>query len=304
MNRATSGSLTLALIALAIGATGAPAQTNKAAALAGPFHATRDRGPLRKADLSPFAGPVSSEILAGPQSGLDSAFVIYTRMAAGGTPKGLYTLPVDHTYLVLAGKLDVQLGTDTFVAAPETLVLVPAGTPHRAWNAGSAADAVLEVVTPAPSIDLAAMMKPAAARRIENAAQYIRVAPPLRELVGGTGHESLNERILASLATGSENVLERLNDMLPGGGRTERHMHPFDQVYFVRHGSMKVDYGMSTYTAGADTLVVLPVGVAHNNANSGTEPQSIVTLLLPEPKKGSPMGQSVNFDPPPAARGQ
>jgi mannose-6-phosphate isomerase-like protein (cupin superfamily) len=258
--------------------------------MSGSYHLTPARGPIRPVDLSPIKGEISSEILAGPTNGLESAFLVYTRMAAGARAKGLYTLPVDHTYLVLAGKLNVQLGTDQFVISPDTLVFVPAGVPHQVWNAGSEPVADFQVFAPAPSRDLVSLMKPAQARKIENAAQYIHVAPPLGKLMGGTGHDSLNERILISRANGSLNVLERLNDMLPGGGRTELHLHPFDQAYFIKQGTMKVNYGAATYEAQANSLVVLPVGVVHSNENAGSTVQSVITLLLPEPPKGVSLG--------------
>jgi mannose-6-phosphate isomerase-like protein (cupin superfamily) len=203
-------------------------------------------------------------------------------MAPGAKPKGLYSMGVEHTYLVLSGKLNVQLGTDQFVAGPETLVLVPPGVPCQTWNLGSEPMAALEVITPAPSRDLASLMKPATATKIENAAQYIRVAPPLGKLAGGVGHESLNERILADRTNGSAPLLERLNDVLTGGGRTEPHIHPFDQAYFIRKGTMTVDYGLEKFEAPANSLVLLPAGVVHNNSNTGAEVQSIVTLLIPD----------------------
>jgi mannose-6-phosphate isomerase-like protein (cupin superfamily) len=250
--------------------------------LAAAYHLSSARGTIRKVDLSPFKGDVSGEILAGPANGLESAWIVYTRFTAGAKPKGLISLPVEHTLLVLSGKLNVQLGTDQFTAGPETMVLVPADVPHQAWNAGSEQAVVFEVITPAPTREISAIIKPAQARKIENAAQYIRVAPPLGKLAGGVGHDSLNERILADKGTGSAAVLERLNDVLPGGGRTEPHLHPFDQAYFIRSGSMTVDYAAEKYEAPANSLVLLPMGVVHNNSNTGTVPQSIVTLLIPD----------------------
>jgi mannose-6-phosphate isomerase-like protein (cupin superfamily) len=245
--------------------------------LAGNFHLSKARGPLRQVDLSPFKEEVSSEILAGPTNGLDVAYIVYTRLAAGARKKGLYTLPVDHTFLVLAGKMNVQLGTDEFVVGPETLVLVPAGAPHQIWNAGSEPVAEFEVITPDPARDLASMVKPAQPRKIENAVQYVRVAPPLEKLAGG-----INERILADKSTGSPNVLERLNAVLTGGGRTGPHYHPFDQLYFIQKGTMTVLYGTATYQAGPNTLVAIPRGVIHNNTNEAPEPNSYVTLLVPD----------------------
>jgi mannose-6-phosphate isomerase-like protein (cupin superfamily) len=285
----------LACLVLAAGLIAGPAQAQSdiSKAMRGVFHLGNARGPIRPVDLSPAKGPVSSEILAGPGNGLDSAFILYTRMAAGVHTGALYALPVDHTYLVLSGKLNVQLGTDRFIAGPDTLVLVPAGVPHRVWNEGAEPETDFQVVTPAPSRDLVSMMKPATARKIDNAAQYVRPAPHLDKLAGGQGHDSLNERVLASRATGSQYVLERLNDVLPGGGRTEPHIHPFDQAYFIRQGTMTVQYGLANYEAGANTLVLLPAGVVHNNLNNGTSPQSTITILLPEPEKGNPMGADV-----------
>lgn len=261
------------------------------------FHLSEDRGPIRHVTLSPFTQEVSREILAGPTNGLDSAFIIYTRMAAGARKKGLYTLPVDHTYLVLSGKLNVQLGTDEFVAEPDTLVLVPAGVPHQAWNAGSSPEADLEVVTPAPSRDLASMMKEAKARKVDNAAGLIRVAPPLGPLKGGVGHEGLNERVLASRASGSEHLLERLDDVPPAAGGPSSHLHPFDQVYFVTAGTMTVQYGLGKYEVTPNSLVVIPAGVVHSNLNNGSTVESHVTLLLPEPQKGTPFGASADIKP-------
>ncbi len=286
-------------------ASGAVAQPVAIATPAGPVHTSAARGPLRTADLTPFAGRSSSEVLAGPASGLDSAFVIHTRLAPRAAPLGSISLPVDHSYLVLAGQANVEVGNERFVVQPETLVLLPAGVPHRIWNASASPVKVLEVVSPTPSRELGGLFRAAVPRRVAGAAGMVRVAPPLGDLAGGTGHASLNERILASRATGSPNMLERLNEMLPGGGRTQPHIHPFDQVYFVRKGEMAVTYGMKSYVAKADTLVVLPEGVVHNNLNTSNAVQSIVTLLLPEPEKGRPLGQSVTFDrPAPAATTQ
>jgi mannose-6-phosphate isomerase-like protein (cupin superfamily) len=284
------GYLALACAALIATMLNASAQDGVQNAMASTFHLSPARGPIRPTDQTPFKGEIYSEILAGPNSGLESSYLIYTRMVAGAKPMGLYSLPVDHTYLVLSGKLNVQIGTDQFLVERDTLVFVPAGVAHQAWNAGAEPEVDFQVITPAPSRDLVSMIAPAIARKVDHADQYIHVAPPLGTLAGGTGHASLNERVLVSRANGSMNVLERLNDMLPGGGRTALHLHPFDQAYFVKQGTMKVTYGAATYEAHANSLVVLPAGVVHNNENAGSIVQSVITMLLPEPPKGVSMG--------------
>jgi mannose-6-phosphate isomerase-like protein (cupin superfamily) len=287
--------LAAAAVVLAAWTVSTPLAAAEFKGAAGIYHLSDARGPIRKVDASPLTQDVSSEILAGPSNGLDSAFVIYTRMAAGARKRGLYTLPVDHTYLVLSGKLNVQLGTDEFVAEPQTLVLAPAGVPHQAWNAGSEPVAELEVVTPTPSRDLVSIMQPAAPRKIDNAAQYVRVAPPVDLSHSGRGAGALNERVLADRDTGSEHMLERLDEALPGSGRAETHVHPFDQVYFIRKGTMTVQYGLNKYEATENSLVIIPAGVIHSNINNTSELESHLTLMLPQPPKGTPAGMDVNF---------
>jgi mannose-6-phosphate isomerase-like protein (cupin superfamily) len=289
------------LLVAAAGLAGPTANAQTAAqrfqsSMAAEFHLNDDRGPVRHVDLSAFKGPVSSELLTGPANGLDSAFIVYTRMAPGARPVGLYTLPVEQTYVVLKGKLNVQIGTDRFVANPDTLVLVPPGVPHQAWNAGSEPEADFEVVTPAPSRSLVAMMQPAAARKIANAARYVHVPPPLGKLKGGAGHAALNERVLASRATGSEYVLERMGEVLPGSKSEPSHIHPFDQLYFVRAGTMTFFYGLKTYQLHANTLVVIPSGIVHHDQNGGSSVMSFIQLVVPEPQAGIPFGVHVTID--------
>ena len=264
------------------------------------FHLSHVRGSFRPVDLSPLGKDVSSEIVAGPANGLDSAFLIYTRMPAGTRGPAMYTLPVDHTYLVLSGQLNVQLGTDKFVAGPDTLVLVHAGVPHEAWNAGSGPVSVLEVVTPAPSDDLASLMKPAQPRKIENAASFIRVAQP----IGNTG-KGTNSQPLAARATnsGDSHLQERIDNANPGFGvGPGLHVHPFDQIYFVLAGTMTLQYGVNTYQVQPNTFAIIPTGVVHYNKNTGTVPERHVTLLLPEPEK-EPFDLPVQFLPAPTPPG-
>ncbi|HEX4266566.1 MAG TPA: cupin domain-containing protein [Steroidobacteraceae bacterium] len=292
------------LLTAALGLAGPAAHAQTAAqrfhqSMAAVFHLNDDRGPLRHVDLSPLEASVSSEILAGPANGLDSAFVVYTRMAAGAPPMGLYTLPVEQTYLVLSGRLNVQIGTDRFVVAPDSLVLIPPGVPHQAWNAGTQPEADFEVVAPAPSRDLVSMMKPAPARAVANAAQYVHVPPPLGKLVRGAGHAALNERTLADRTTGSE-FMERIGEVLPGSKSEPSHIHPFDQIYFVRRGTMTLFYGLATYQAHADTLTVVPKGVVHHDANGGSTPESFIQLNLPQPGPGVPFGVHVVIERSPA----
>jgi quercetin dioxygenase-like cupin family protein len=58
---------------------------------------------------------------------------------------------------------------------------------------------------------------------------------------------------------------------------------------------MTVQYGLSKYEATENSLVIIPAGVIHSNINNTSELESHLTLMLPQPPKGTPAGMDVNF---------
>jgi len=237
------------------------------------------RGPIRTADTSPLPGKeASSEILGGPANGSDNAYLIYTRMPAGARGPALFTLPVEHYYVVLSGRMTVQIGTDTFVAGPMTGVVIPVDTPHAVWNAGAEPEAHLEVIAPAPSRELLSMLKPAQPRKIENAAGYIRpiAVPAARDLKPG-----LNGAVVTNRDRGSPNTV-RLDSTLAGSGGPATHVHRFEQVYFMVEGATTILYGADRFKAAKNDIVILAPGVVHTNRNESGMPERHLTLLLPQ----------------------
>jgi mannose-6-phosphate isomerase-like protein (cupin superfamily) len=237
------------------------------------------RGPIRTADTSQLPGKdASSEILGGPANGSDNAYLIYTRMPAGARGPALFTLPVEHYYVVLSGRMTVQIGTDTFVAGPMTGVVIPMDTPHAVWNAGAEPEAHLEVIAPAPSRELMSMLKPAQPRKIENAAAYIRpiAVPAAKDLKPG-----LNGAVVTNRDRGSPNTV-RLDSTLAGSGGPATHVHRFEQVYFMVEGATTILYGADRFKASKNDIVILAPGVVHTNVNESGMPERHLTLLLPQ----------------------
>ena len=115
-----------------------------------------------------------SEILGGPTNGSDNAYLIYTRMPPGAHGPSLFTLPVEDDYVVLSGKMTVQIGTEKFVAGPFTGVVIPPNIPHEVWNADAEPEANFEAISSAnPRQDLSrnlmSMLKPAQPMKVANA---------------------------------------------------------------------------------------------------------------------------------------
>src|SRR3989441_7447699 len=241
------------------------------------------RGPVRAADLSPLGKTASSEILAGPTNGSDAGYLIFTRIPAGAHGPALFTLPDDHLYLVLEGKMSVQIGTDKFVAEKNTAVVIPPGIPHEVWNADAQPEMHLEVIAPGSSRDLMSMLKPAQARKVENADQYIhkpKVAAQ-SELKPG-----LNGVIFAERKTGTSEQM-RIDSTLPGQGGPKTHVHKFQQVYFSIEGQTTISYGLAMYPLPKYSIAVIPAGVVHTNSNKTSAMERHITLLMPEPKDRS-----------------
>src|SRR5207237_5053645 len=137
--------------------------------------------------------------------------------------------------------------------------------------------------TPPTSKDLASMMKPADARKVENAAQYIRPVK-LADPVKGTPAQPFISR--ATDPNLMSHLQERIDNAKPGFGvGPGLHVHPFDQIYFVLSGTMTLQYGVNTFQIQPNTFAIIPTGVVHYNKNAGTVPERHVTLLLPEPEK-------------------
>jgi mannose-6-phosphate isomerase-like protein (cupin superfamily) len=246
------------------------------------------RGPIRTADMSaPSGNAALSEILGGPTNGSDNAYLIYTRMAAGAHGPALFTLPVEDDYVVLSGKMTIQIGTDKFVAGPYTAVVVPPNTPHEVWNAEADPEGNFEVISSADphkdlSRDLMSMLKPAQATKVENAAKCIR---EIKFIAASDLKPGLNGQAWTGVTQGS-GFQVRLDSALKGNGNTTTHIHPFEQVYFGTEGDMSLTYGLESLTVRKGDIAIIPPGLVHANAST-TAVERHITLLLPQPPPGS-----------------
>jgi len=84
--------------------------------------------------------------------------------------------------------------------------------------------------------------------------------------------------------SGAESCMVSYIQTPTGGGSPEgRHIHPFDQIFFVVSGQMLIEVDGTTSEVSAGTLVVFPKGVPHRNWNEGTEPTVHLAFNVPLP---------------------
>jgi mannose-6-phosphate isomerase-like protein (cupin superfamily) len=71
-------------------------------------------------------------------SGARTCTISYIRTPpGGGSPAGKHIHEVDQMFFVLAGTMSIEIEGRTSRVEPGSLIVFPAGTPHRNWNEGS-----------------------------------------------------------------------------------------------------------------------------------------------------------------------
>lgn len=72
----------------------------------------------------------------------------------GGSPAGKHIHDVDQIFYILSGTMGIEIEGSQYDCGPGTLIVFPAGVPHRNWNAGSEPTVHLAIQTPLPDPDV------------------------------------------------------------------------------------------------------------------------------------------------------
>jgi mannose-6-phosphate isomerase-like protein (cupin superfamily) len=107
---------------------------------------------LRREDESirppgPFPG-FSRQVLLDRSTGGDFASFNIDRTQPGGRGPAMHIHRFDQYFLTLEGSLSMEIAGEEFVLAPGTWIPIPAGVPHRNWNASEAEEAHLVINCP------------------------------------------------------------------------------------------------------------------------------------------------------------
>ena len=125
-----------------------------------PAPSMTDVGIVRSLDESRFAPDRWSQVvLADRSSGVPSVSLGVFRVPPSGpsTSSGrsaigrLHVHRFDQIYYVISGRMRLQIGLEEHEAGPNTLVILPAGMPHRSWNEGPEPELHLNLRVPEPA---------------------------------------------------------------------------------------------------------------------------------------------------------
>jgi len=111
---------------------------------------------LRKVDFARLTavGERVTQALLDHDSGATTCSVNCIKTPPGdGSPAGMHTHVVDQLFYVLSGTMNLEIEGRAYSAGPGTLVVFPAGVPHRNWNGGAEPTVHLAFNTPLPSPD-------------------------------------------------------------------------------------------------------------------------------------------------------
>lgn len=102
-------------------------------------------------DALAAASQRTSQALFDPKSGATTCAINCIKVPPGsGSPAGRHIHPVDQIYYVISGTMSVEIAGTEYQAGPGALVVMPAGVPHRNWNAGSEPVVHLAMNVPLP----------------------------------------------------------------------------------------------------------------------------------------------------------
>jgi mannose-6-phosphate isomerase-like protein (cupin superfamily) len=110
---------------------------------------------LRKVDFAQLAAVQDRAVqsLLDRDSGATSCSVNCIKTPPGeGSPAGMHTHTVDQLFYILSGTMSLDIAGESHVAGPGTLVVFPAGVPHRNWNGGVEATVHLAFNSPLPEL--------------------------------------------------------------------------------------------------------------------------------------------------------
>jgi quercetin dioxygenase-like cupin family protein len=150
---------------------GEPIAARIAAADGGRPGPTAERGSGLVVSLDPggFAAERFSQItLRSRANGSHYCRFMVARVPAGGSGPPLHVHTFDQIYYVIKGTMQLEIGLRRYTAAPHTLVVLPAGMPHRNWNEGPDEEMHINLqvpeATPGEPADLQVHFTPIGAR--------------------------------------------------------------------------------------------------------------------------------------------
>jgi mannose-6-phosphate isomerase-like protein (cupin superfamily) len=101
--------------------------------------------------VTPIEG-FSVDWLVDRERGSEHATINIAEIAPGASGPPTHIHAFHQFYFVLEGTLSIEVALERHEAGPNTLVVLPAGVPHRQWNGGDVTERHFTILTPSPAL--------------------------------------------------------------------------------------------------------------------------------------------------------
>src|SRR5579884_944824 len=107
---------------------------------------------IRQTDLSKFdmSRRFPTVPLIDRSMGSEHCRMYLAKVPAGGGGRDLHIHAFDQFYFIISGTMKLQIGTEQHTAGPLSLVVLPAGVPHKNWNEGPEEEMHIALLVPEP----------------------------------------------------------------------------------------------------------------------------------------------------------
>lgn len=110
----------------------------------------QDLAPVVKSPSPPVGNLISMSWLIRRSDGSDHVGMYLADMAPGQDGPRTHVHDFDQFYFVVSGELQVEVGLEQHSVGSNTLVVLPAGVPHRQWNGPDGPECHLAILVPEP----------------------------------------------------------------------------------------------------------------------------------------------------------
>lgn len=92
----------------------------------------------------------AKQLLVDRSSGAQHMSISIVRTPpGGGSPEGMHVHLFEQAFYLIAGTMTIEVGSEQQEVSAGSVVIFPAGQPHRNWNAGTADTVHLAIGAPA-----------------------------------------------------------------------------------------------------------------------------------------------------------
>ncbi|MGD0811055.1 MAG: cupin domain-containing protein [Acidimicrobiales bacterium] len=212
----------------------------------------------------------------------ESTIVLGCWIETGGSGPPLHLHACDQFYVFLAGHTTVQVGSDVQEVGAGDVIFIPAGLPHCNWNNSGAQEHHLEIMAPGvrPGLPLLTAVTSVDEVPMPAAASYTRTLDAGEASSAG----ARTQWTIADEACGVRSARLHTVEVAKCKAPSDPRVLDVDHLMFVLDGRLTLAIAGQDTVSDAQSLIVIPAGVAHCQWNPSSSPVRYLDVQVPAPE--------------------